>query len=174
MEILGILFSIPVAFVLSTVYCLFLDKVVSKHKELSRWSRYSAYLVLSLFFIEIALLIVVGAVRSRGLLGPIFYQAHICLFFLTPPALGTVLVLQQMHKILSKLYIAAILCTAFTFFMVLLQYGVSESLYGVDGENGPYSEIVPLQPQNLPEVISRTLQSASSSKPFQSFWSNHE
>jgi hypothetical protein len=35
--------------------------------------------------------------------------------------------------------VAGLACTLFAFSLVLLQYGVSEALYGIDGTQGPYS-----------------------------------
>jgi hypothetical protein len=36
-------------------------------------------------------------------------------------------------------YSAVPFCTIFAFVLVLLQYSVSEALYGIDGDNGPFS-----------------------------------
>jgi len=139
MEILGIMLSVPVAFVCCTLYCLFLAKVVSKHNAPSRLLRTSSPFILALFLVELILLIAFGAVRSRGLLGPGFYLVHIILFSLGPPALANVLVLRTGNRPPRPWYLAAIVCTVFAFVLVLLQYSVSESLYGIDGDNGPYS-----------------------------------
>jgi hypothetical protein len=88
--------------------------------------------------IELVLLITIGAVRSRGLLGPGFYVAHVIFFFLCPPALANVLVLRPKTGVVSQWWVAGALCTVLAFCLVLLQYGVSEALYGIDGDNGPY------------------------------------
>jgi hypothetical protein len=141
MELFGIVLSIPVAFVASMLYCLLVAKVVSKFELFGRYLRLASFGVLSLFAVEILLLVTLGAVRSRALLGPAFYIAHIVLFFLCTPALASVLVLRRTPGVLRTWYIAGVLCTIFAFFLVLLQYGVSESLYGIDGENGPYSRV---------------------------------
>jgi hypothetical protein len=142
MELLGIVLSIPVAFVTSMLYCLFLARVLSKFERPSRWLRVASRIVLVSFAAELILLITQGSVRSRGLLGPGFYVAHVVLFFLGPPALANLLVLRPRPGLLGTWYVAGAICTAFAFFLVLLQYTVSESLFGIDGENGPYSMIV--------------------------------
>ena len=36
--------------------------------------------------------------------------------------------------------LAITLCTVFAFILVLMQYGVTEALYGIDGNDGSYSE----------------------------------
>jgi hypothetical protein len=101
MELFGIVLSIPVAFVASMLYCLLLAKVVSKSALLSRWLRIASLALLSLFAVEILLLITIGAVRARGLLGPGFYVAHLVFFFICTPALANVLVLQRKHGFVS-------------------------------------------------------------------------
>jgi hypothetical protein len=139
MELFGIVLSIPAAFFASTLYCLFLVRVVSKSQRASRWLRIASYAVLALFAVEIVLLVTLGAVRSRGVLGPSFYLAHLIFFFIATPALANSLVLHRSGGFFAKWYVATVLCTIFAFCLVLLQYGVSEALHGIDGENGPYS-----------------------------------
>jgi len=135
----GIVFSIPVAFVMSMSYCALLAKVVSRFEPLRRFLYIASLCVLALFLIELIMLVSIGAVRSRAVVGPGFYVAHLALFFLGTPALANTLVLRVRTGPLGKWYVAGVLCTVFAVFLVLLQYGVSEALYGVDGTNGPYS-----------------------------------
>ena len=97
--------------------------------------------MLGLFAVEILLLVTIGAVRARGLIGPGFYVAHLAFFFLCPPALANVLVLRPKLGIFTTWWVAGALCTVLAFFLVLLQYGVSEALYGIDGDDGPYSSL---------------------------------
>ena len=139
MELFGIVLSIPVAFLASMLYSLFLKLVVIRYARPTRWLRLVSIPVLAIFAIEIVLLVSLGSVRSRGLLGPGFYVVHIFLFFLGPPALANVLVLRPRPASTSTWYVATALCTVFAFVLVLLQYRVSESLYGIDGDDGPYS-----------------------------------
>lgn len=95
--------------------------------------------MLAVLVVEIGSLVTIGSVRSRGFFGPGFYVTHIVLFFLGPPALANVLLLRTGTSMRSHWYTAGFLCTVFAFLLVLLQYTVSESLYGIDGEGGPYS-----------------------------------
>jgi hypothetical protein len=141
MEIFGILFSIPVAFIATSLYCLILYKFVRKSELAQQIFRMASYLVLTLFGIEVVLLILFGVVRSRGLLGPGFFIVHLICFFLGPPAVVNVLFLKPINKISSRWYVACTLATIFAFLLVLLQYSVSEALYGIDGEGGPYSQL---------------------------------
>ena len=139
MELFGIFFSIPVSLVASLVYCFFLQKVVLKSDRASRAVRIASYVVLLLFVIEIVLLISLGAVHSRSLVGPAFTVFHFLIFFLGTPALAGSLVLRPRGGLLLAWYASAFLCTLFALCLVLLQYSVSEALYGIDDESGPYS-----------------------------------
>lgn len=132
MELFGIALSVPVAFVASMLYCFFLDRVVLKFERPRRWLRFTSYFVLAFFAAELAMLLTLGAVRSRAIFGPSFYVVHLILFFISVPALANFLVLRQRRGFVANWYIAGALCTVFAFFLVLLQYGVSEALYGIE------------------------------------------
>jgi hypothetical protein len=139
MELFGILLSVPAAFAASLFYCLFLVNVVVRAERLRRLIWTASVAVLVIFGIEVVLLATIGAVRSRGAIGPAFYAVHIALFFLGTPALANVLVLRKPGGVRARWYWAVPACTLFAFALVLLQYGVSEALYGIDGMNGPFS-----------------------------------
>ena len=132
MELFGIALSIPVAFVASMLYCFFLDRVVLKFERSRRWLLFTSYFVLALFAAELVLLLTLGTVGSNDLLGPSFYVVHLVLFFASVPALANSIVLRQRRGFVATWYIAGALCTVFAFFLVLLQYSVSESLYGIE------------------------------------------
>ena len=72
MELLGIALSIPIACVASMLYCLFLVRVVLKFERTCRWLRFVSYLILAFIATELLLLVTLGAVHGRGLIGPGF------------------------------------------------------------------------------------------------------
>ena len=135
MEIFGILLSIPAAFVISMLYCIFVAKVISRFAPLIPWIRITSQITLGLLLAEVIFLASIGSVRSRALFGPGFYVVHLALFFLCAPALANLLVLR--HR--ERWYFVPFACAGLALFLVLLQYGVSESLYGINGDDGPYS-----------------------------------
>jgi hypothetical protein len=153
MELFGIVLSVPVAFVASLVYCFILTRVIVRFPTASRWLWWMSAGILAWFCIEVALLVTMGAVGARRFLGPGFYAAHIALFFLGTPALANVLMLRERAGLLGRWYAAVPLCTAFALVLVLLQYGVSEALYGIDGGNGPFSQSELGFPSRLPADI---------------------
>jgi len=138
MELLGIALSVPVAFVACLVYCFLVGKVVLPIEWLRRAMWIGSVFVLFAFATEVSLLATLGAVRSRTIIGPTFYVGHVALFFLGPPALANLLVLWRPRGMV-RWYWAVPLCTLFAFVLVLLQYGVDEALFGVDGTGGPFS-----------------------------------
>jgi hypothetical protein len=139
MEMFGILFSIPAAFLASTVWCGILAHTIKRFERLSRCLYTVSLIVLVAFISEVVLLITLGAVQSRGMIGPVFYVVHSAIFFLGTPALANVALLHRRSNVLTYWYLVAIPCTIFALVLVLMQYGVSEALYGINGTNGPYS-----------------------------------
>jgi len=131
MEILGIVLSIPVAFVASAVYCFLVSRFVLRREVLRRALWLASAALMILFGIEVTLLITIGALRSQAIVGPAFYAAHLAIFFLGPPALANLLILPR-RRGATQWYWTVPLCTLFAFVLVLLQVGVSEALYGVE------------------------------------------
>ena len=66
MEIFGIILSIPAAFVVSMIYCLFVAKVVTRPERLIWWVRRASQVVLVLLVVEVIFVVLIGAVRSRA------------------------------------------------------------------------------------------------------------
>jgi hypothetical protein len=131
--------SVPAAFVATAVYRFLLLLAARKYHWVSRFFRPVSYAVLVLFGLELMLLIKFGAVSSRELVGPGFYALHLAVFFLGIPALANLLLLRTQPK---EWFIVLPLCAAFALILVLLQYDVSERLYGINGNDGPYSNVI--------------------------------
>jgi len=90
--------------------------------------------------LEISLLAIFGAVRLYGATGGLYFDVHLLLFSLGTPALANVIILRSKADKASSDWLAApIPCAVLAFCLVLLQYDVSERLFGVDNEGGPYS-----------------------------------
>ncbi len=132
MELFGIAQSVPVALVVSMLYCFFLDRVVLKFDRPRRWLLFASYFVLAFFAAELVMLLTLGTVRSGAILGHRFYVVHLTLLFLCVPSLANFLLLRQRRRFVDRWYVAGVLCTVFAFFLVLLQYSVSESLHGIE------------------------------------------
>lgn len=81
---------------------------------------------------EWTLLATVGAVRSRAVIGPAFYPLHLAIFVLSVPALATVLTIKTRGTRFDSWLVVAFACGLFALPVTLTQYGVSESLYGIE------------------------------------------
>lgn len=136
MELFGILLTIPGAFVFTLVYRSLLMIVAPRFPWIAKFIRPASYFILSLFALEVIGLVTIGALRSRALVGPLYEPGRAVVFFLATPALINLLVLQQ-RKVL-KWYVVGPVCTALAFALVMLQFQVSEELYGVEGVDRPY------------------------------------
>ncbi len=79
--------------------------LVGKFERPSRWLRFFSSFVLASFAAELALLVSLGSVRSRSLLGPGFYVAHVILFLIGTPALAVRLshTILLFNQVLSQL-----------------------------------------------------------------------
>ena len=138
-EVFGIILSIPAALIATAVYRVLLLLAAGKYHWISRLFRPVSYVVLGLFGLELILLVKYGAVASRGLVGPEFDALHLTVFVFGTPALANLLLLRASP---AKWSVVLPLCTVFAFVLVLLQYDVSERLYGINGDDGPYSNLI--------------------------------
>jgi hypothetical protein len=139
---------VPVAFAGSMAYCLLLTKVIVRFERISWWFWSISIMVLTGFVIEVLLLATLGAVRSSSLLGHGFFVAHLGVFFLGTPALANVLLLRKRQGLHGRWFAVVPLCTLFALVLVLLQYGVSEALYGIDGDDRSFSESTIAEPHS--------------------------
>ena len=134
MELFGIALSLPVAFVLTVLY-----------RPLFEWIsavfRPASCIVCGLFAAEITMLAIFGAVRSRALAGPTFTACHAIVLLLGTPAFANLLVLQNPSRPRARWQVVVPHCTLFGFTPVMLQYGVSEQIHGIEAalETSPKS-----------------------------------
>jgi hypothetical protein len=108
-----------------------LTRIVILVSWLRLWLLWPSIIVLSTFAVEVVLLAMMGAVRLQSVLGPLFYAVHLLVFVLGTPALANVLILRRIGKVPTA-FVVVPLCTAFALVLVLLQYGVSEALFGIE------------------------------------------
>ena len=140
MELFGIVFSIPAAFIASVVYRVFVLKLHASWSWVKPVFLLASYVVLGVILVEWILLLLLGAVGARLLVGPMFYPIHVGVFVLGTPALLNILILSPSSKHAGRWLQASSLSTVLALVLVLQQYLVSESLYGIDQGTGPFSE----------------------------------
>ena len=61
-----------------------------------------------------------------------FLSIHLTLFFLSVPALATILVVKRGETWLGSWIAVGVMCAALALPLVLTQYAVSEALFGID------------------------------------------
>ena len=139
MELFGIVFAIPVAFIAAAIYAS-LMRFVLPYRLIKRIALWLSTAVIGGLLLEWWALLAIGAVRSRAIIGPAFYTLHLVLFFLAVPALANLLIIKKGDTILGSWFTVALLCSVLALPVVLTQYGVTEALYGVDDTGGPYGQ----------------------------------
>jgi hypothetical protein len=138
MELFGIVLAIPAAFIASAIYAALLQRLVRDRARLSGALRAGGGVVLALLLAEGIAVVSTGAVRCRELLGPVFWVTHQALFVLGVPALVTRMALQPGRPWWSRWFVAAAAGAVLALAVVLLQYEVSEKLFGINGTEGPF------------------------------------
>ncbi len=143
MEIFGIILSVPGAFIASALYRHLLLMARSKWPRIAPVLTAVSWIVLAAVLAEWMLLLLRGAVGTRVLVGPVFYPAHFVAFVLGTPALINVLVLPNPCARRARSFCVVPLSTVLAFILVVQQYAVFETLYGIEGQDGPFSQIDP-------------------------------
>lgn len=140
MEIFGIMLSVPFIFVTSSIYAVIIGKVTGRLQFLIVPLLWISGLLLTMIVLEFIGIITVGPVRLRETIGPSYYTIHIALFLFAVPGMANIMKLQKKTCLLSKWYIVGICCAIFGLCAVVMQYVVSEGLFGIDGMGGPYGK----------------------------------
>lgn len=125
----------------SAVYRLLLLAVANRWRWIKPLFLWASYLVLAAVLAEWIFLAIRGSVGTRALLGHAYYSVHVLIFFLATPALMNALVLPDPSNRCARWWFTVPFCTALAFVLVVQQYAVSEALYGIDGQDGPFSQI---------------------------------
>lgn len=133
MESLGIILSIPAAFIASIVYALLINKVTTKLTFLIQPLLWVSGIILILGVMDFSYIASAGTVSLRDAIGELYYPIHIVLFFLTLPALTNIMRLQNKFGFLTRWYSIGVVCAVIGLCIVLQQYIVSEALFGIDG-----------------------------------------
>ena len=139
MEMYGIILSIPAAFLCGSIYAILIGKIIKKWNKSIVSLQWMSVVILALVLFEVVGVTVIGTLKLREIIGVAYYQIHILLFFSTLPSVVNIMKIQKQIPFLSRWYIIGIACALIGFGIVILQYGVSEALYGINGNEGPYS-----------------------------------
>jgi hypothetical protein len=140
METIGIIFSIPEAFLAGSVYRFLLLRAQLHWTWIKPLFLAPSYAVLAGLLAEWLLLATRGAVGTRLLIGALYYPIHTLIFFLGMSVLVNVLVLPDPSRRQARWWFSLPLCTLLGFVLGLQSIAVSEALYGIDDSGGPFSQ----------------------------------
>ena len=150
MELFGLLLSIPGAFFVSVI-CRFMILQADPHYPwVRRYFQPFAQAILGLLVVELVALATLGSRRSHDLAGPLFEIVRGVVFFFATPALVGLIVLRWP----SKWYVVGPIGMTFAFALILLQFRVSDQVYGEKVERPYRSSYSPATPYSS---ISRRL-----------------
>src|SRR5262245_55450920 len=117
LEIFGILFALPVAYLLVLAYCGLVERVVERRPGFFGVLAMASRIVLVFLGLEVLLLVTLGPVACQHLFGFSFELFHTLLFFLATPAVATLLIYRRDGEVGSP-YVAALLSSLFAFLHV--------------------------------------------------------
>ena len=143
MELLGLLFAVPVTLLTSTAFCFLALWAFTRWPFLRLICGVLALLVLLSLAIEAFLSVLVGPLQLHNRWGVIHAVVHHANFFMAPPAVACAIYLSCIHGDLlrGEQRILAIGACWFTCMGVLLgQIAVDEEIYGVDGSGVPATQ----------------------------------
>jgi hypothetical protein len=91
------------------------------------------------FLVVVTCVVLVGAIKVRAAVGPLFFPLTVFLALFAAPALACLLLIGRPR--ISRWWPAvAIVAWCLGVFAIFFQYGVADTLYGPDGIGGPYSQ----------------------------------
>lgn len=138
METIAILLTAPAAFAAAIIYRSIILYAADRFPWLVRPLKVASYAFLALAS-EWLMLNLHGAIGTRLILGPIYYPIHSLLFLFATPALINALIFPNPLGPWARWYSVALAPTVMALVVVIQQYAVSESLFGIDADNGPFS-----------------------------------
>ena len=140
MELFAVTVWILGGMVAAPMFCFVLATFIRPRTALARILFYPAVCGLCLFVLEVLAVGLLGAARSRELIGPMFFPLHSLVTLMSAAFLASSLLLGP-RNVAQRWLAVAVVSWILGVFSILYHYGVAEALYGIDGVGGPYSEL---------------------------------
>jgi hypothetical protein len=138
-EAFGIALVLVGGLVAAPIFCLALAKMVRPFPRVAFLAFWIAVPLVLLYASEVLLVLTRGVLFTRALIGPSYFLIHVLLTFSAAPAFACVLILGR--RSLSTWWpLVAAICWLVGAGSVFYQYDVAETLYGIDGQGGPYQQ----------------------------------
>ena len=140
MEAVAIGLWIVGGLVAAPAFCFVLARWVRPRTRIRRLLFSASVVGLALFILDLLAVSVLGAVRTRQAIGPAYFPAHAFATLLSAAFLAGSLLLGERN--FSRRWVLVVtLSWMVGVFSIFYQYEVAESLYGIDGEGGPFSGV---------------------------------
>lgn len=122
------------------IFCFALSRFIRPYATTARLLFWASIIGLSIFVLDITEVAIFGAVNVRRTIGPAFFPIHSIATLLSAAFLAGSLLLGQRN--LARRWVAvAVVSWLLGVFSIFYQYDVAETLYGIDGEGGPFSDV---------------------------------
>jgi len=146
-DVIGLVLAIPAVFMANVVYVPFVRFGMTRWPSLWPAVLWTSRAVLFLVVLDAGLVVTIGAVGARTLIGPAYWVGHLLAVLAGAPALAHVLLLPPGRFWSRRWYAAIGMCSLFGVALVFFQVGVGGALFGRDGVGGPFSrELAPNKP----------------------------
>jgi hypothetical protein len=137
MQAFGITVALLGGMVAAPIFCFVLVKFLRLFRPVATFGFWVALTAVAFFALELVLVSIWGVLGARRHLGPAFFPIHALLTLGLAPACACALLLGR--RSLAKWWpLVAVLCWFVGAAAIFYQYGVAETLYGIDGIGGPY------------------------------------
>ena len=139
MDVIGLVLAFPAVLPANAAYVPFVRFGLARWRKAGPAVLWVSRAVLLLILVDVALVITLGAVGARTLIGPAYFVGHSLGTLAGAPALAHVLLLPPGRFWSRHWYAVIAIGFLFGFALVFLQVGVGGALYGPDGVGGPFS-----------------------------------
>jgi len=137
MEAFGIAIALAGGLVAAPIFCFVLAKVVRRFSRVAALLFVVSVPLILLYASELIVVSMRGVLSTRAMIGPVYFLIHVVLTLSSAPALACVLILGRRSPAAWWPLTAAI-CWFVGAGSIFYQYDVTETLYGIDGQGGPY------------------------------------
>ncbi len=139
MELFGLLLAFPAVLIANVAYVMIVRFLLSKGRRLGPWVLWPSRIVLGLLVLDLILVVTLGPVSSRQVLGQPYWVLHSVAVILGAPALANTMLIPGGRRWYHRWYVVAGVCYILGMFLVFLQVGVGDALHGPDAVGGPFA-----------------------------------
>ena len=130
MELIGLLFALPVLLIFGFFYWLFINKILNKFLYAKTVILIVSYFILSFALLELSAVSLIDILQFTEKNKNLFFSIHLILFFIVVPSFLNIIIIK--FSTLNKWYFIGLLSMFFGFLVLLFHIHISEILFGID------------------------------------------